>query len=282
MKKKLLTAAVFAAVALTLTACGNREKTPKISLGAGSDGKSAATAADNTVVTSAQESLITTMDSETLSNIPEKTEPEEAPLFGQDNEDFAYTEDENGEIVITGYNGKGGEISIPAEIEGKAVVKIGELAFDGRSDITAINIPEGIKDIDNCAFRGCGITEITIPSTVKKIGVMAFRDCTSLETAILSEGVEAIESAFYNCSNLSRVDIPQSLVSIGSMAFLNCDKLEEVTISDNTEFLGERAFENCTVSFKGESYFMKVYDQTLYIAVNGEGHHVPDGVPPSA
>lgn len=282
MEKKLLTAAVFAAVALTLTACGNREKTPKTSFGAGSDGKTSLTSADNAVVTSAQASFVTTMDSETLSNTPDKTEPEEASLSPQDSEDFAYTKDENGEIVITGYNGEGGEISIPAEIGGKAVVKIGELAFDGRSDITAVNIPQGVKNIDVCAFRGCGITEITIPTTVKKIGAMAFRDCTGLETAILSEGVEAIESAFYNCSNLSRVDIPQSLISIGKMAFLNCDKLEEVTISDNTEFLGERAFENCTVNFKGESYFMKVYDQTLYIAVNGEGHHVPDGMPPSA
>lgn len=278
MKKRILAAALCTAAALMATGCGKAEKIPKTS--ANSEKKSEA--ASISTVTSAATTAETVMDSEKISNIPENTETEAPKTDDIVAEDFTYEENENGEIVITGYKGEGGEVTIPAEIEGKAVVKIGEAAFDGRTDITAVTIPEGIKEIDNVAFRKCGITELTIPSSVKRIGGMSFRECESLETVIISEGAESIESAFYNCTKLSRVELPQSLTSIGSMAFLNCDSLKEVTISDNTEFLGERAFENCTVNFKGESYFMKVYDQTLYALINGKGYEVPNGVPPSA
>lgn len=278
MKKRILAAALCTAAALMATGCGKAEKIPKTS--ANSEKKSEA--ASISTVTSAATTAETVMDSEKISNIPENTETEAPKTDDIVAEDFTYEENENGEIVITGYKGEGGEVTIPAEIEGKAVVKIGEAAFDGRTDITAVTIPEGIKEIDNVAFRKCGITELTIPSSVKRIGGMSFRECESLETVIISEGAESMESAFYNCTKLSRVELPQSLTSIGSMAFLTCDSLKEVTISDNTEFLGERAFENCTVNFKGESYFMKVYDQTLYVLINGKGYEVPNGVPPSA
>lgn len=278
MKKRILAAALCTVAALMATGCGKAEKIPKTS--ANSEKKSEA--ASISTVTSAATTAETVMDSEKISNIPENTETEAPKTDDIVAEDFTYEENENGEIVITGYKGEGGEVTIPAEIEGKAVVKIGEAAFDGRTDITAVTIPEGIKEIDNVAFRKCGITELTIPSSVKRIGGMSFRECESLETVIISEGAESMESAFYNCAKLSRVELPQSLTSIGSMAFLNCDSLKEVTISDNTEFLGERAFENCTVNFKGESYFMKVYDQTLYALINGKGYEVPNGVPPSA
>ncbi len=278
MKKRILAAALFTAAALMVTGCGKAEKIPKTDA---DSGKKSNTASISTVAPAAT-TAETVMDSEKISNIPENTETEAPKTDDIVAEDFTYEEDENGEIVITGYKGAGGEVTIPAEIEGKAVVKIGEAAFDGRTDITAVTIPEGIKEIDNVAFRKCGITELTIPSSVKRIGGMSFRECESLETVIISEGAESMESAFYNCAKLSRVELPQSLTSIGSMAFLTCDSLKEVTISDNTEFLGERAFENCTVNFKGESYFMKVYDQTLYALINGKGYEVPNGVPPSA
>lgn len=278
MKKRILAAALCTAAALMATGCGKAEKIPKTS----ADSEKKSEAASISTVTSAATTAETVMDSEKISNIPENTETEAPKTDDIVAEDFTYEENENGEIVITGYKGEGGEVTIPAEIEGKAVVKIGEAAFDGRTDITAVTIPEGIKEIDNVAFRKCGITELTIPSSVKRIGGMSFRECESLETVIISEGAESMESAFYNCTKLSRVELPQSLTSIGSMAFLNCDSLKEVTISDNTEFLGERAFENCTVNFKGEGYFMKVYDQTLYALINGKGYEVPNGVPPSA
>lgn len=264
VNRKILAAVLSLTLILSLTACNNEEKATVIS--------------PESSVKTADKPVAATMDSDRNINLPEETAPE------INTDDFDYTENDSGEIIITGYKGIDEEIVLPVTIEGKPVVQIGYSAFADASDITKVTIPEGIRDIDNAAFMGCGIKEITIPSTVKRIGGAAFRNCPSLETVIISEGVETIDSgaAFMACPNLSRVDIPQSLTSIGSNTFLSCDSLKEITISDSTVFIGQRAFEGCKVTFKGNSYSGGVYDNSLYIAVNGAGYDVPNGIPPSA
>ncbi len=75
-----------------------------------------------------------------------------------------------------------GDIEIPSTItynqEEYTVTSIGDGAFQNCSDLTSVNIPEGVTSIGYNAFFDCGVlTSITIPSSVTSIGDGAFYGC---------------------------------------------------------------------------------------------------------
>lgn len=62
----------------------------------------------------------------------------------------------DGKVTITGVNtAVGGELTIPAVLDGCPVVAIGELAFKDCTDITCIAIPESVLTIGDNAFLRC-------------------------------------------------------------------------------------------------------------------------------
>jgi hypothetical protein len=79
-------------------------------------------------------------------------------------ENFQY-QNVNGRITITGYNGSGGNLIIPARINGNPVTVIDEV-FRGKN-LTSVTIPDSITSIENMTFSGGNwITSITIGSNV--------------------------------------------------------------------------------------------------------------------
>ena len=95
--------------------------------------------------------------------------------------------------------------------------EIGEAAFWGRKDLSAINIPNNITNI----------------------GKWAFLDCTGLTTAALSSSMTAIETGvFEGCTDLASIEIPSSIASIGENAFNGCYNLTfeiPATLTDISE-----------------------------------------------
>ena len=97
--------------------------------------------------------------------------------------DYSYTSDGT-EITITGYTGAGGAITIPDEIDGLPVTRIGNYAFYRCTGLTSVTIPDSVTSIGNYAFYRCtGLTSVTIPDSVTSIGESAFRDCTGRTVA---------------------------------------------------------------------------------------------------
>ena len=75
------------------------------------------------------------------------------------------------------------------------------------SEVTSVNIPDGITGIGDDAFRKyAALTSITIPLSVTSIG----------------------ESAFAGCSSLTSITIPPSVTSIGGFAFYLCNNLANI------------------------------------------------------
>lgn len=115
---------------------------------------------------------------------------------GRSMSDFKYEVDK-GRVTITRYTGAGGDVVVPAKIDGLPVTVIGSSAF-------------------HCS----SISGITLPSSITTIKSDAFGDCHSLTSIVLREGLTTVESsAFAYCELLTTIILPNSLVTIGDDAF---------------------------------------------------------------
>ena len=164
----------------------------------------------------------------------------------QQSGDFTYSE-EGGMVTITRYTGGGGAVVIPAVIDSKPVVSIGESAFQNCADLTSVIIPSGVTSIGNLAFAHCfGLTSVSIPNSVTSIGDFAFF-FSALTSVILPDSVISIgTSAFGQCDGLTSINMPNSVTSVGAYAFSNCSGLTSVTIPDSVTSIGGLAFEQCS------------------------------------
>ena len=77
--------------------------------------------------------------------------------------DFTY-EIADGEVTITGYSGDGGEVIIPAWIDGSPVTVIGDSAFFSKQSLTKVYIPSTVRDIEDFAFAGSSLTSFRAPA----------------------------------------------------------------------------------------------------------------------
>ena len=133
------------------------------------------------------------------------------------------------------------EVVIPRRIEGRPVVDIGK-TFKGKTCLTRVVIPEGVREIPDEAFQECwNLSEVVIPEGVRLIGKSAFAN-TALACAVIPKGVTRIDSrAFYECEQLTQVVIPDTVRSIGEYAFCRCP-LDEVAIPECVTQIGAGAF----------------------------------------
>ena len=87
---------------------------------------------------------------------------------------------EDGEVTITGYNGKEKRVTLPSEIDGLPVTVIGKEAFKNTA-VESVILPSSIKKIDWFSFFGCkNLGSIAIPKSVEKIEYGSFDGCSSL------------------------------------------------------------------------------------------------------
>ena len=85
-------------------------------------------------------------------------------------------------------------------------------------------LPDGITSIGEKAFDGCeNLTAIEIPQSVTCIGRMAFSWCYSLTDVVFEDNSKLqkiSDHAFVNCNNLKNINIPDN-VKIADNAFGN-------------------------------------------------------------
>lgn len=99
--------------------------------------------------------------------------------------------------LISGYYGSD-IVDIPSEIDGVKIREIGaRLCFD--LGISTVYIQEGIEIINESAFEGSDVFDVTIPASVTYIGDRVFANCSQLVTITLnSDNVSFGEDAFAN------------------------------------------------------------------------------------
>lgn len=90
--------------------------------------------------------------------------------------DFTYEITDSG-ILLTGWKGSGTSLEIPAFLDGKPVIAVGDGAFRD-SDLERVTVPEGVVSIGWFAFSGCyKLSSVSLPASVTAIGYGAFEHC---------------------------------------------------------------------------------------------------------
>ena len=176
-------------------------------------------------------------------------------------EDYEYETMDDGNVMITDYNGDSETITIPSAIDGKEVTSIGKHAFENCSSLKSITIPNCITTIDDDAFNGCtSLINITIPDSVTNIGNSVFSYCYDLHNITVDPGNKyyaSIDGVLFNKEKTTLIhcpsgnerttySIPNSVENIGSMAFNCCWELTSITIPNSVISIDYYAFENCS------------------------------------
>lgn len=146
--------------------------------------------------------------------------------------EFEYVDYEGG-IAITGYNGAGGVVTIPAEIDGKKVVAIDKI--EDRNDITKLILPEGLTELCRTALVNMSnLKEIVLPKTLKKIGfeALAFTGITSIT---IPESVTEIGYGAFNGSQLKSLHLPKNARPNGSIVAY-CETIKKITVDPTNPY----------------------------------------------
>ena len=151
--------------------------------------------------------------------------------------------------TINDYTGSVTEVKIPSKINGVDVRVVGYGAFMDCTELTSVEIPDGVISISINAFKNCpSLESIKIPESVSFIGSSAFGGTKYLENFKDIDGFVIINDILYKYkeqSNVTDVTIPDNINLICGNAFSDCPNIKNVTIPDGVTNIYDRAFENC-------------------------------------
>lgn len=111
-----------------------------------------------------------------------------------------------------------------------------------------INLPKGLKTIENEAFNQCRQLQIEDwPDSLRTIGDYAFAACENLTAVHLPPSLKSIGRNAFNSSGITSLHIDGGgAVSFGDYAFYNCLQLKDVTVdADVKDVISQDMFYNC-------------------------------------
>lgn len=176
-----------------------------------------------------------------------------------------------------------GEVEIPNK-----VITLAARVFQNDENVTKINLPPLLQEIQEKAFENCiELQEIIFPDTLQTINKYAFDGCTKLIVIAVPENIPLLKPYTFGGNNISQlvlkssfspklwdyayadnhsiksVDVNCHLISKG--CFSGSD-VETVIIEGNTKILKERAFENCKklINIQLNSDLLEIGDYCFY------------------
>lgn len=140
------------------------------------------------------------------------------------------------------------------------VAEIQEHVFSGFSNLTSIEIPEGMKRIGNGAFSGTSIESITFPESLIQAHQYAFNDCHSLKGFYGNRNFHTSDNLCYVVdvpgygkilsqfarTGLRAYTVPDEVDGIENYSFANNTDIESITLPASVTYIGSAAFERCT------------------------------------
>ena len=170
---------------------------------------------------------------------------------------YTYTLDDANRATITGYSGNATALYIPGEIDGHEVVAIGDRAFENRTDLRTVMIPDSVEKIEFEAFYNCiNLKIVDLSSNLTTIGYDVFGNCKSISKIEMPKSLKKFDGtwgrgtnlsygAFGGCSNLKTVNFEAGSTIVCAALFMGCDGIEEIELPDTITEIGDSAFKSC-------------------------------------
>ena len=170
---------------------------------------------------------------------------------------YTYTLDDANRATITGYSGNATALYIPGEIDGHEVVAIGDRAFENRTDLRTVMIPDSLEKIEFEAFYNCiNLKIVALSSNLTTIGYDVFGNCKSISKIEIPKSLKKFDGtwgsgtnlsygAFGGCSNLKTVNFEAGSTIVCAALFMGCDGIEEIELPDTITEIGDSAFKSC-------------------------------------
>ena len=182
---------------------------------------------------------------------------------------------------ITGYTGNPSVLAIPETLDGYTVKKIAKSAFQGKTSLKAVTIPDTVTKIGFSAFSGCtNLSDVSLSKNLESIGCRAFASCSSLIEIEIPKSLRSASVSYYNgvsnivggpfynsgltsvtfetgtdkvvgnlfhyAEKLENVALLDTMTTIGDSAFYGCKSLREIRLPNKLTAIEEEAFEDCT------------------------------------
>lgn len=218
---------------------------------------------------------------------------------------------EDGTVALTKYHGTAEFVEIPTLLNRKKVTAIRNTAFqycynqdenNMETGLSYIMIPDGVTDIGQGVFEGCGklrqidvaqenkafLSEDGVLFNKSRTELLAYPAAKAQEKYQVPQSVCRISEYAFSGAKLSEVNLPQSLQEIGKGAFYNCKSLNTITLPSGLKTIGAWAFLNCGftemaipagVTDIGEGAFEAAYGlKAITVAAENAVYSSEDGV----
>lgn len=177
----------------------------------------------------------------------------------------------NGTTLITYCAGKPeSEFTVP-----ESVTSISAYAFNncekGKSALTRVILPTGIKSVGNSAFRAASsLTEIVLPEGLEKIATGAFMYCSGLTSIKLPSTLVSVAGYAFDGTNITSLTLPASLTTVDGYSFARMGYLEEFIVENDNPTL--KAVDGVLFSKDGKSLIIYPCKKA------GDSYEIPEGV----
>ena len=152
----------------------------------------------------------------------------------------------DGEAMITGYNGPGGDVEIPEQLFGATVTEI-EDVFSYNDSITSLDIPGTIKKIPEFfCWDASNLSSVTLHEGLEEIGASSF-PCKDIEKIVLPSTLKVIGNNSFSGTSITSIDLHEGLISIGGEAFSKSALVQiDLSVLSPMCQLGKGIFYECT------------------------------------
>lgn len=128
-------------------------------------------------------------------------------------------------------------VTIPDEVNGETVNRIGTNAFTDCQTVTKITIPASVTSIDDYAFVNC--------QKLQEISVATGNSVYSSENGILYNKAKTTLICYPSGKTASYFAIPEKVTAIGTAAFGYNETLFRIYVETDLTRIGDEAFGNC-------------------------------------
>ena len=202
---------------------------------------------------------------------------------------YTYTLDDANRATITGYSGNATALYIPDEIDGHEVVAIGDRAFQNRTDLRTVMIPDSVTEIEAYSFNNCtNLSNVTLSKSLKYMGGRAFGSCEKITQIEIpksldncgNSGYASYHGPFGACSGLKKITFEEGTTEISSGLFRGCTGLEEINIPNSVTEIESSSFEDCInlVSVNIPDSVIKIGNEAFAGCKKIESINIPDSV----